>query len=140
MYLNNNPDNKYRDKINTVWKGIRDFANERDIAMITASHTEKHTFESDIKTSQASEDIRKINHVTLAVALNATKKENENNIIRLGMMEIREGRHITDQAVVLQCLDIGRPCIDSRLKNDVILTKIDNTEDDEEENDYKRKK
>ncbi len=136
------PGKKYtdnRDKINTIWKGARDFANERDIAIVTASHTEKKTFESDIKTSQASEDIRKINHVTLAVSLNATKKENENNIIRLGMMEIREGRHITDQAVVLQCLDLGRPCIDSRLKNDVELNKVDNDEDDDEETKYKRK-
>jgi hypothetical protein len=116
------PGKKYtdnRDRINTIWKGLRDFANERNAAVITASHTEKKTFESDIKTSQASEDIRKINHVTLAVSLNATDKENSNNIIRLGMMEVREGRHITDQAVCLQCLDLGRPCIDSKMAKDV---------------------
>jgi DnaB-like helicase C terminal domain. len=116
------PGKKYtdnRDRINTIWKGLRDFANERNVAVITASHTEKKTFDSDIKTSQASEDIRKINHVTLAVALNATDKENTDNIIRLGMMEVREGRHITDQAVCLQCLDLGRPCIDSKMAKDV---------------------
>jgi len=117
------PGKKYtdnRDRINTIWKGLRDFANERNVAVITASHTEKKTFESDIKTSQASEDIRKINHVTLAVSLNATDKENNQNIIRLGMMEVREGRHISDQAVCLQCLDLGRPCIDSKMRKDVI--------------------
>jgi len=123
-----------RDRINKIWKGLRDFANERNIAIITASHTEKKTFDSDIKTSQASEDIRKINHVTLAVSLNATDKENHNNIIRLGMMEVREGRHIADQAVVLQCLDLGRPCIDSRMRKEVIgYNKV------EESAKYKRK-
>jgi replicative DNA helicase len=132
------PGKKYtdnRDKINTIWKGLRDMANERNIAIITASHTEKKTFESDIKTSQASEDIRKINHVTLAVSLNATDKENENNIIRLGLMEVREGRHISDQAVCLQCLDLGRPCIDSRMKKEVIGYENKN----EEKRGYKRK-
>jgi hypothetical protein len=123
-----------RDKINKIWKGVRDFGNERNIAMITASHTEKKTFNEDIKTSQASEDIRKINHVTLAVSLNATDKENENNIIRLGMMEIREGRHISDQAVVLQCLDLGRPCIDSKMKKEV-----NGYNNSEEKKQYRRK-
>jgi hypothetical protein len=123
-----------RDKINKIWKPLRDMANERNIAIITASHTEKKTFESDIKTSQVSEDIRKINHVTLAVSLNATDKENSNNIIRLGMMEVREGRHITDQAVCLQCLDLGRPCIDSKMRKDVIGYE----NKDEEKHTYKR--
>ena len=132
------PGKKYtdnRDRINTIWKGLRDFANERNVAVITASHTEKKTFESDIKTSQASEDIRKINHVTLAVSLNATDKENSNNIIRLGMMEVREGRHIADQAVCLQCLDLGRPCIDSKMRKDVIGYENKN----EEKRGYRRK-
>jgi hypothetical protein len=132
------PGKKYtdnRDRINTIWKGLRDFANERNVAIITASHTEKKTFESDIKTSQASEDIRKINHVTLAVALNATDKENTDNIIRLGMMEVREGRHISDQAVCLQCLDLGRPCIDSKMRKDVIGYENKN----EEKRNYKRR-
>jgi len=123
-----------RDRINKIWKGLRDLANERNIAIITASHTEKKTFNEDIKTSQASEDIRKINHVTLAVSLNATDKENENNIIRLGMMEIREGRHIADQAVVLQCLDLGRPCIDSKMKKEV-----NGYNNSEEKKQYRRK-
>jgi hypothetical protein len=132
------PGKKYtdnRDKINVIWKGLRDFANERNVAVITASHTSKDTYEHDIKTANASEDIRKINHVTLAVSLNATDKENNQNIIRLGMMEVREGRHITDQAVVLQCLDLGRPCIDSKMKKEVIgyENKI------EEKRTYKRK-
>jgi hypothetical protein len=70
----------------------------------------------------------------LAVSLNATDKENSNNIIRLGMMEVREGRHIADQAVCLQCLDLGRPCIDSKMRKDVIGYENKN----EEKHTYKR--
>jgi hypothetical protein len=67
--------------------------------------------------------------------LNATDKENNENIIRLGMMEVREGRHITDQAVCLQCLDLGRPCIDSKMRKDVIGYENKN----EEKRTYKRR-
>lgn len=109
-----------RDRINKIWKGLRDLALERNVAIITASHTEKKTFNEDIKISQASEDIRKINHITMGIALNATDKEKENNIIRLAMLKIREGQFTTDQAVVLQCLDLGRPCIDSKMKKEVV--------------------
>jgi hypothetical protein len=110
----------HRDSINNVWEGLRFLGLERNIAIITASHTEKKSFDSDIRTSQASEDIRKINNVTCAISLNATNAEKANNIIRLGMMAIREGQFIDDQVVCLQCLDLGRPCIDSRMKKDVI--------------------
>jgi hypothetical protein len=50
-------------------------------------------------------------------------------------MEVREGRHISDQAVCLQCLDLGRPCIDSRMKKEVIGYENKN----EEKRGYKRK-
>jgi hypothetical protein len=50
----------------------------------------------------------------------------------------REERGSFDQAVVLQCLDIGRPCIDSKLKNSVELNQIDNTETEEEKTEYRR--
>ncbi|MDD5650448.1 MAG: DnaB-like helicase C-terminal domain-containing protein [Candidatus Nanoarchaeia archaeon] len=111
--------NDNRQIINNIWKGLRDFANERKIAIITASHTEKSTFDTDIKTKHASEDIRKINHVTMAVSLNATNQEKENNIIRLGLMEIREGRAVSDQVVCLQCLDLGKACTESKMKKEV---------------------
>lgn len=123
-----------RDRINIIWKGLRDLALKTKRAIITASHTEKKTFNSDIKTSQVSEDIRKINHVTAAIALNASEKEKENNIIRLKLMEVRQGRHTSEQAIVLQCLDLGRPCIDSKLKSEVSGYKSL-----EEKDDYNRK-
>jgi len=130
--------NENRQILNNIWKSLRNFANERKIAVITASHTEKSTFETDIKTRHASEDIRKINHVTMAISLNATNKEKEENIIRLGLMEIREGRAITDQVVCLQCLDLGKPCIDSKMKKEVYG--YNNVEKSAEKHKYNRKK
>jgi hypothetical protein len=120
-----------RNIINNIWTGLRQLALKKNLAIVTASHTAKITFDTDIKTSHASEDIRKINNVTMAIGLNQTDEEKENNVMRVGLMEIREGRKTRDQAVVLQCLDIGRPCIDSRLRKECIKYKNEST--------YKRK-
>jgi len=120
-----------RERLNNIWVGLRQFAIRKNIAIITASHTAKVTFESDIKTSHASEDIRKINNVTMAIGLNQTKKEQEMNIMRLGLMEIREGRAVHEQVVVTQCLDVGRPCLNSKMKSQVVS--YNNEEENKEE-------
>lgn len=131
---------EYRHQLDNIWSSLRKLAQERNCLVVTASQTEKGTFKKDVDEASAAEDIRKIAHITSGLALNQTKEERQRGIIRISQVVVREERGSFDQAVVLQCLDIGRPCIDSRLKNDVILTKIDNTENDEEENEYKRKK
>jgi hypothetical protein len=127
-------ENVARERLNNIWVGLRQLAIRRNIAIITASHTAKATFDTDVKTSHASEDIRKINNVTMAIGLNQTKKEQSLNIMRLGLMEIREGRGINEQVVVTQCLDLGRPCLDSHLKSLVKLI-----EEEKPEYDKKRK-
>lgn len=128
--------NENRERLNNIWVGLRQLAIRKNIAIVTASHTAKVTFETDIKTSHASEDIRKINNVTMAIGLNQTKKEKEMNIMRIGLMEIREGRGTMEQVVVTQCLDLGRPCLDSRLRS-----LVNYGENEEKEENYgKRRK
>lgn len=111
---------EYRHSLDNIWKNLRGLALNKNIGIITASHTEKRTFDTDVKASHASEDIRKINHVTTAIGLNQTEQEAMQNIIRIGQLKIREERKSFEQAVVLQCLDLGRACIDSRLVSQVI--------------------
>lgn len=121
-----------REKINNIWVGLRQLAIRKNVAIITASHTAKITFDTDVKTSHASEDIRKINNVTMAIGLNQTKKEKDLNLMRVALMEIREGRGINEQVVVSQCLDLSRPCLDSHLRSQV--------KNLETENDYEKKR
>ena len=109
---------------------------ERNCLIVSASQTEKGTFDKDIKEGSASEDIRKISHITSGLALNQTKDERKNGIMRVAQVVTREGETSYDQAVVLQCLDIGRPCIDSKLKNEVIFSR--DSKNDEKEG-YDRK-
>jgi len=128
---------EYRHQLDNIWKAGRRLAMEKNILLVSASQTEKGTFGKDIAEGSASEDIRKISHITSGLALNQTKEERKNGIMRVAQVVTREGETSYDQAVVLQCLDIGRPCIDSRLRNEVILRK---DADDDKKDGYERKK
>lgn len=123
---------EYRHQLDNIWSNLRRVAQEKNCLIVTASQTEKTTFKKDVDEASAAEDIRKIAHITCGLALNQTKDEREKGIIRISQVVTREEKCSYQQAIVLQCLDIGRPCINSRLKNDVILNE---TKDEE----YSRK-
>jgi hypothetical protein len=127
---------EYRHQLDDIWSGLRRMSEERNCLVVTASQTEKGTFKKDIDEGSAAEDIRKIAHITCGLALNQTKEEAEQGIIRVSQVVTREEERAFQQAIVLQCLDIGRPCLDSRLRNQVMLNKKINEEND----DYSRKK
>jgi hypothetical protein len=112
--------NEYRHTINNVWKGLAGLRLKKNIAIITASHTEVSTFNTDIKINHSSEDKRKNNHISIGIALNQTETEQDTNIMRIAMTKMREGRKTSNQAVCLQCLDLGRPCIDSKMAKEVV--------------------
>ncbi len=112
--------NEYRHQIDNIWKGLRRISQSRNILLVTASQTSKETFDRDIRRGDAAEDIRKIAHVTSAVGINQKHSEIDKGIVRISQLVVREDRPVTDQAVVLQCLDIGRPCIDSKFHKDMV--------------------
>jgi hypothetical protein len=60
-------------------------------------------------------------HVTHMIALNQSRAEKERNQMRVKQIAIREGTPAFKQAVVLQCLEIGRAVLDSRLEDQVDL-------------------
>jgi len=92
----------------------------------------------DISEESASEDVRKIAHVTCGLALNQSRTEKQKGIMRISQLVAREERNTYMQAVVLQCLDIARPCIDSKLLQQVEFA--EEHPESEENNNYKRKK
>lgn len=113
---------EYRHAINDIWKGLSDLRLKKNIAIITASHTEVKTYNSDVQINHASEDKRKVNHITIGMGLNQTDKEHDDNIMRIGVIKLREGRKTSKQAVCLQCLDIAKPCIASKMRDEVNMT------------------
>lgn len=113
--------NEYRHKLDDVWKGLRRVSQERNMLVITASQSNKESFDRDMKQGDVAEDIRKIAHVTSAIALNQKKEEKNIGILRVSQLALREGKQSYSQGVLLQCLDIGKICIDSKLQSDMVV-------------------
>jgi hypothetical protein len=134
------PDSRgeYRHQLDGIWAGLRRMAMERNALVVTASQAEKGTFHSDISETSVAEDIRKLAHVTAMVGLNQTKDEYEKGVMRISQIAIREDRKATKQAVALQCLDIGRPLLDSRFLDEVVV--IDGDEEEETKTEETTKK
>lgn len=127
---------EYRHQLDDIWSALRKLAQEKNCLVVTASQTEKTTFKQDISEGSAAEDVRKIAHITCGLALNQTKVERELGVIRISQVVAREEKTAFQQAVVLQCLDIGRACVDSRLQNEVEIL----VEETEKKAAYGRKK
>lgn len=116
---------EYRHQLDAIWKWHRGLAQKRNCLVATATQAAKSTLSSDAEGENVAEDIRKLAHVTCMLALNQTKAEKEQGIIRVSQIAVREGAQSFQQAVVLQCLDIGRPCLDSRYQKEVISDEPD---------------
>jgi len=108
-----------RQEIDLIWKTLRGWAQKRNCSVITGSQTNREALDRDAKGKNIAEDIRKLGHVSKMIALNQTEKEYEANIMRVSSLKERDKRRWISQACVLQCLDIGRPYLDSRMVGDV---------------------
>lgn len=104
----------HRNRIDDTWDGHRSMAQRRHCAVVTASHTQKETFEREIKQGDASEDIRKMNHITKGMSLNQTDIEKAMGIMHVGFLKKRhEGFSARKKVTLLQQLDMGKICMHS---------------------------
>ena len=115
------PDVNLRDdraNLNSIWLSLRSLALEKHIAVITASQSNRETVDGkEAKSGNIAGDIRKVAHVTKLVVLNQSDKEAEHGIMRITNKVVREGKTIWSECCVLQCLDIARFHLDSRMAN-----------------------
>lgn len=110
---------EHRHQLNDIWKKIRRMAQSRNSLVVTASHSDRSTFKKDAKEENTGEDIRKIAHVSKMMAINKDKNDAEIKAVRIEQLVERDGARNYKQALVLQCLEIGRIYIDSRYAVDV---------------------
>jgi len=114
---------QYRHQLDHIWKTLRGAAQKRCCCYVTASQSAKSAFSNDITEEMVAEDIRKLAHVSKMIAINQNQEDRENNIIRIAQLAEREEGRNLKQACVLQCLDIGNPCVDSRYVDDIYKNK-----------------
>ena len=108
--------NEYRHMIDSIWKGLRSIAQEKNCLVATASHSGRSTYGKDQTESDIVEDIRKLNHVAIMIALNQNKKERSEGIMRPeALVHRHKSIDAKEKVIVLQDYRIGRPYLDSRL-------------------------
>jgi len=115
-----NAGNEYRHQIDYIWKSLRALAQARNILVVTASQTNRDGLTGDIQLENVAEDVRKLTHVSILVALNQNKAEKMAGVMRLCTLLKRDDETgFDDEAVVLQQLAIGKFYLDSKLVRNV---------------------
>ena len=114
--------NEYRHQINDIWMKLRSIAQNRNILVVTASQTNRGGMSGEISRENIAEDMRKIAHASILVALNQNKKERTAGVMRLETLASRDEVESFDQAVILQNLSIGRFYLDSQLGKQVLVS------------------
>jgi len=110
----------HRNEINDKWVKVRHIAKDRNILVVSATHSGRSTFSRDATESDTGEDIRKLAHVGKMIVINQNKDDALCNSVRVTQLIERDGKKNWDEAIILQCLDIGKPYLDSRYVKDIV--------------------
>lgn len=105
--------------LDSIWKRLRGLAQDRKIAVVTASQTDRGTLDKDARAGNMAEHIGKVAHVTKLVMLNQTETEREHGIMRVNCPIRRKGATKHAAVVVLECRELGRAYLDSRWIDEV---------------------
>ncbi len=113
--------NEYRHQLDFIWKSLRGLAQRKNILIVSATQSSRKGAKGDISEGDIAEDIRKLNHVSKLISLNQDKNEYEKGVMRVSQLKERDGRRDFREVGVLQCLDLGKPYIDSTLYKNVVI-------------------
>lgn len=110
---------EYRHKLDAIWKRLRRLSQERNVLVLSASQTGRQGTKKDSDQKDIAEDIRKLGHVSKMMVLNQSQTDYEKNVMRLKVLKDRDRKRTNKEVVILQSLDIGSVCIDSRQHSEV---------------------
>lgn len=106
-----------RHKIGAIWRGHKALAQERKCFVLTASQTNTARSGKDIGVGSAAESMEKENESDLLIALNQNPEQKQQGIMRASITKHRHDDYdLIKQIFVTQCLSIGRPYLDSKIK------------------------
>lgn len=110
-----------RDQVNDTWIAMRRLSQDWHNLVIAATQADAEAFNTRIlQPRNFTNDRRKLDHVTSMIGLNQHGAEKRMGIMRLNELAAREEYfEITDTVSVLQCLEKGRPFLDSFRTHDV---------------------
>jgi len=103
-----------REQIDEIWKRLKSLAGERHCLVVTASQSNRPSISKRILEAQdVAEDIGKIAHCDVMIGINQTSDERKKKLVRLNLIVHRHKEIEDEEVVVLQCLKLGQPMLDS---------------------------
>lgn len=113
--------NTEREALGIIWKDLRDLALDQNLLMITASQTNRASWDKHFTREAIAEDSRKLNEVTCAVGIMADKKDRELGISMLRLLKVRDG-YYENRDVCCSCnYHIGQPVLQSVWANELSI-------------------
>jgi len=111
--------NTEREALGIIWKDLRDLALDQNLLLITASQTNRASWDKHFGRDAIAEDSRKLNEVTCAVGIMADKKDRELGILLLRLLKVRDG-YYENRDVACSCnYHIGQPVLQSVWANEL---------------------
>lgn len=111
---------EHRHKLDDIWRKMRGWAQRKNINIWTISQGNRNSLDGNITLKDIAEDMRKVTHVSMMLGLSRTKEDRARNIARIASLAQRDGSEIMEEAILTQCLDIGRFCLDAKPSSQVI--------------------
>jgi hypothetical protein len=99
---------------------LRAFALDRKITLVSATHTNRGGYSAGVLGAEhTGKSIDILAHVTCGIGIQSTKAEKERGIMRATQLVGRDEATCADQVLMLSCLDLALPHLDSRFLSEV---------------------
>ena len=115
--LGNDSGEKGRDRVDDIWKRVKQLAQKKDILIFVVEQGNKSTnFKISQDVGDVTEDKRKNAHVNGKYAINVTKEEKRDGVVRIAELFHRHFKtNPFQQLLCLRLLEISHPMIDCEL-------------------------
>ena len=119
--------NTEREALGIIWKDLRDLALNNNLLLITASQTNRASWDKHFSREAIAEDARKLNEVSCAVGIMADSRDRELGISMLRLLKVRDG-YYENRDVYCSCnYHIGQPVLQSVWANELIISDDNNS-------------
>ena len=119
--------NTEREALGIIWKDLRDLALNNNLLLITASQTNKASWDKHFSRDAIAEDSRKLNEVSAAIGIMADKKDRELGLTMLRTLKVRDGYFETRDVYCSTNYHIGQPCLQSVWADELDISDKKNT-------------
>jgi replicative DNA helicase len=110
-----------REALGIIWKDLRDLALDQNLLLVTASQTNRASWDKHFTREAIAEDSRKLNEATCTVGIMTDKRDRELGLLMLRLLKVRDG-YYENRDVYCSCnFHIGQPVLQSVWANELVI-------------------